>query len=81
VIDVRYLWYLQKRYQGSHLMNDEQAVAFNDLVRDGTILPALGATYRFDEIPAVHQLMGDGKLPEGNVACLVNASGPRLTGT
>ena len=35
MVDVRYLWYLQKRYQGSHLFNDEQAAAFNDLVRDG----------------------------------------------
>ncbi|MGE5460765.1 MAG: crotonyl-CoA carboxylase/reductase, partial [Solirubrobacterales bacterium] len=25
MVDVRYLWYLQKRYQGSHLFNDEQA--------------------------------------------------------
>ncbi len=32
LIDVRYLWYLQKRYQGSHLFNDEQAAAFNELV-------------------------------------------------
>ena len=32
VIDVRYLWYLQKRYQGSHLFNDEQAAAFNRIV-------------------------------------------------
>ena len=33
MIDVRYLWFLQKRYQVSHLFNDEQARAFNDLVR------------------------------------------------
>ena len=25
MVDVRYLWYPQKRYQGSHLFNDEQA--------------------------------------------------------
>ena len=35
MVDVRYLWYMQKRYQGSHLFNDEQAAAFNDLVVDG----------------------------------------------
>ena len=35
MIDVRYLWYMQKRYQGSHLFNDEQAAAFNELVIDG----------------------------------------------
>jgi crotonyl-CoA carboxylase/reductase len=80
MIDVRYLWYQQKRYQGSHLMNTEQAAAFNDLVRDGTIRTTLGATYRYDEIPNVHQMMGDGALPEGNVACLVNAPAAGLTG-
>ena len=37
MVDVRYLWYPQKRYQGSHLFNDEQAAAFNDLVRDGKV--------------------------------------------
>jgi crotonyl-CoA carboxylase/reductase len=79
MIDVRYLWYQQKRYQGSHLMNTEQAAAFNDLVRDGTIRTTLGATYRYDEIPNVHQMMGDGALPEGNVACLVNAPAAGIT--
>jgi crotonyl-CoA carboxylase/reductase len=76
MIDVRYLWFMQKRYQGSHLFNDEQAAAFNDLVRDGKIRTTLGHTYRYDEIPMVHQLMEDGQLPEGNVACLVNAAEP-----
>ena len=73
MIDVRYLWFMQKRYQGSHLMNDEQAIAFNDLVREGKIETTLGHTYAYDEIPLAHQLMADGKLPEGNVSCLVNA--------
>ena len=73
LIDVRYLWYLQKRYQGSHLMNTEQAAAFNDVVRDGTIPTTLGAAYPYDQIPAVHHLMEEGGLPEGNVSCLVNA--------
>ena len=79
MIDVRYLWFLQKRYQGSHLMNDEQAIAFNDLVREGKIVTTLGHTYAYDEIPLAHQLMGDGKLPEGNVSCLVNARGARAS--
>jgi crotonyl-CoA carboxylase/reductase len=73
MIDVRYLWFMQKRYQGSHLFNDEQAAAFNDLVRDAKIQTTLGHTYAYDEIPHVHQLMGDGELPEGNVACLVSS--------
>jgi crotonyl-CoA carboxylase/reductase len=73
MVDVRYLWYMQKRYQGSHLFNDEQAAAFNDLVRDGKVQTTLGHTYRYDESGHVHQLMGEGKLPEGNVAVLINA--------
>ena len=50
MVDVRYLWYLQKRYQGSHLFNDEQAAAFNDLVRDGTSHRRRSAhAYDYDE--------------------------------
>ena len=79
MIDVRYLWYLQKRYQGSHLFNDEQAAEFNDLVRDRKVSTTLGATYVYDETGAVHQMMGGGELPEGNVAVLVNAPARGLT--
>jgi crotonyl-CoA carboxylase/reductase len=78
VIDVRYLWYLQKRYQGSHLFNDEQAAAFNDLVREGRIRTTLGHTYGYDEAAPAHQLMAEGQLPEGNVAVLVSAASPGL---
>ncbi len=73
MIDVRYLWYMQKRYQGSHLFNDEQATAFNDLVREKKVATTLGHTYGYAESGFVHQLMGGGKLPEGNVAVLINA--------
>ncbi len=73
MVDVRYLWFMQKRYQGSHLFNDEQAAAFNQLVRDRKIRTTLGATYPYDRSGHVHQLMGDGELPEGNVAVLINA--------
>ena len=79
MIDVRYLWYLQKRYQGSHLFNDDQAAAFNRLVIDGAVQTTLGRTYPYAESGRVHQLMGDGSLPEGNVAVLINAPRPGLT--
>jgi crotonyl-CoA carboxylase/reductase len=78
MIDVRYLWYMQKRYQGSHLFNDEQAAAFNQLVIDGDVTTTLGAVYPYEDTGRVHQLMGDGKLPEGNVSVLVNAPGEGL---
>ena len=74
MVDVRYLWYLQKRYQGSHLFNDEQAAAFNQLVIDGVVQTTLGSVYPYLQAGHVHQLMGDGKLPEGNVAVLVGAA-------
>ena len=79
MIDVRYLWYLQKRYQGSHLFNDEQATAFNDLVRERRITATLGATYPYEQSGHAHQLMADGKLPEGNVSVLINAPHEGLT--
>ena len=79
MVDVRYLWYMQKRYQGSHLFNDDQAQAFNDLVVQGKIQTTLGAAYPYDQSGHVHQLMGDGNLPEGNVSVLINAPTEGLT--
>ena len=77
-VDLRYLWMRQKRLQGSHFANDGQAYAFNQLVMDGRINPSLSRTFPFDEIGDCHQLMYEGKNPDGNMAVLVGA--PR-TGT
>ena len=63
----------QKRLQGSHFANDEQAMAFNQMVLDGRIEPCLGETYTFDQIPLCHQLMAEGKPPPGVMAALVSA--------
>ena len=73
-MDLRYHWMRQKRLQGSHLSNDEQAAAVNQLVIDGKVDPCLSATMSFDEIGKAHQLMRDNKHPYGNMACLVNAT-------
>ena len=75
-LDLRYHWMRQKRFQGSHLSNDEQAAAVNKLVADGKIDPCLSKTFGFDEIGEAHQLMLDNKHPYGNMACLVNATEP-----
>jgi crotonyl-CoA carboxylase/reductase len=72
-MDLRHHWMRQKRFQGSHLSNDEQAAAVTRLVADGTIDPALSRTYGFDDIPECHQLMRDNRHPYGNMAVLVNA--------
>ncbi|MEM9736765.1 MAG: crotonyl-CoA carboxylase/reductase, partial [Pseudomonadota bacterium] len=71
--DLRYHWMMQKRLQGSHVANDEQAAAVNDLVIAQKVDPCLSGTYAFDEIGHAHQLMKENKHPYGNMACLVNA--------
>jgi len=72
-MDLRYHWMRQKRFQGSHLSNDQQALAVTKLVDAGRVDPCLSQTYRFDELPECHQLMLDNKHPYGNMAVLVNA--------
>ena len=73
-LDLRYHWMMQKRFQGSHLSNDEQATAVNRMVIGREIGPCLSQTYSFDEIGHAHQLMHENKHPYGNMACLVNAT-------
>jgi crotonyl-CoA carboxylase/reductase len=79
VVDLRYLWMRQKRFQGSHFANDEQSLAFNDLVVKGRIDPCLSRTFSFEEIGTCHQLMMENRHPEGNMAALVSAPRPGLT--
>jgi crotonyl-CoA carboxylase/reductase len=78
VVDLRYLWMRQKRFQGSHFANDDQARALNDLVAAGRVDPCLSETYTFEQIPHVHQLMYENRHPPGNMACLVNSPRPGL---
>ncbi len=79
VVDLRYLWMRQKRLQGSHFANDEQAAGINKLVWDKKVDPRLAKVYTFDEVGLCHQLMYEGKAPEGNMAILVNATKPGMT--
>jgi len=74
-VDLRYHWSRQKRLQGSHGTNDVQAYAYNDLVREGVIDPALGRTLGFADIPCAHQEMMEGKHGVGNTAVLIGAPG------
>ncbi|SEO96620.1 crotonyl-CoA carboxylase/reductase [Amycolatopsis saalfeldensis] len=80
MVDLRYHWTRQKRLQGSHGTNDEQAIAYNRLVVDGKIDPALGRTIPLSAIPAAHAAMGRGEEVFGNVAALVGASEPGTGG-
>jgi crotonyl-CoA carboxylase/reductase len=72
-VDVRYLWMRQKRLQGSHFANDNQARLFNELVLAGTVDPCLSRTFDFHEIPLAHQMMHENAHPLGNMAVLVGA--------
>ncbi|MCH7501035.1 MAG: crotonyl-CoA carboxylase/reductase [Nitrospinae bacterium] len=74
-MDLRYHWMMQKRFQGSHLSNDEQAAAVNQMIIDRKVDPCLSNTFTFDEIGHAHQLMHENKHPYGNMSCLVNATG------
>ena len=79
VVDLRYLWMRQKRLQGSHFANDEQAAGLNQLVIEKKVDPRLAKVYTFDEVGLCHQLMYEGRAPEGNMAVLVNATKPGMT--
>ncbi|HJR19457.1 MAG TPA: crotonyl-CoA carboxylase/reductase [Actinomycetota bacterium] len=79
VVDLRYHWMRQKRFQGSHFANDDQSNSFNDLVVDGKIDPCLSRTFTFEEIGTAHQLMFENRHPEGNMAALVGAKEPGQT--
>ena len=76
VVDLRHHWVRQKRLQGSHGTNDEQARAYNDLVRARAVDPCLGKLYRFEEIPDAHHEMEQGHEVFGNRVALVGAPGP-----
>jgi len=73
VVDLRYHWVRQKRLQGSHGTNDEQALAYNQLVIDGKIDPCLGDVFRFEEIGKAHHEMEEGVGSYGNRVALVGA--------
>ena len=77
--DLRYLWMRQKRLQGSHFANDDQAYAFNDLVINGEIDPCLSRVFAFDQTGECHQLMHENKHPDGNMAILVGAPREGMT--
>ena len=76
MVDLRYHWTRQKRFQGSHGTNDAQAIAYNDLIRTGTIDPCVGRVLPFGELPRAHSEMGRGEEVFGNTVILVGADSP-----
>jgi len=73
-LDLRYHWMRQKRLQGSHFANDEQAIGINDLVAQEKVDPCLSKTFTYEELPASHQLMYENKHPHGNMSVLIGAT-------
>jgi crotonyl-CoA carboxylase/reductase len=78
-VDLRYLWMRQKRLQGSHFANDDNARAFNDLVVAGKVDPCLSRVFPFDGTAECHQLMYENRHPDGNMAILVGAPREGMT--
>ncbi|MEZ4768485.1 MAG: crotonyl-CoA carboxylase/reductase [Caldilineales bacterium] len=72
-VDLRYLWMRQKRLQGSHFANDDQARGINDLVIAGKVDPCMSQAFTWNELPLSHQLMYENKHPYGNMAILIGA--------
>ncbi|HTJ43839.1 MAG TPA: crotonyl-CoA carboxylase/reductase [Kofleriaceae bacterium] len=72
-LDLRYHWMRQKRFQGSHFANDQEAQGFNNLVIEGKADPCLSKVFPFDGTGECHQLMRDNLHPSGNMSILVNA--------
>ena len=56
-VDIRYHWMRQKRLQGSHFANDDQAKGVNDLMCQKQIDPCLSRSFTYKELPDSHQLM------------------------
>jgi crotonyl-CoA carboxylase/reductase len=77
-LDLRYHWMRQKRLQGSHFANDDQARGVNDLVIAGEVDPCMSRVFPFSGTAECHQLMRDNQHPSGNMAILVNAPRPGL---
>jgi crotonyl-CoA carboxylase/reductase len=72
-VDLRYHWVRQKRLQGSHGTNDEQAQAYNKLMCDGKLDPCLGKVVSFEEIGQAHYDMEQGVGILGKQVALIGA--------
>lgn len=73
--DARYLWMKQKRIQGSHFAHIAQAKEANDLIVEAKITPSFTRAFEWSDLPSVHQLMWENKLPPGNVTIKIGCTG------
>ncbi len=77
-MDARFLWMRQKRVQGSHFANLQQASAANQLVIERRIDPCMSEVFEWADIPLAHEKMLDNLHLPGNMAVLVCAPKPGL---
>ena len=72
-MDARYLWMHQKRVQGSHFANLQQASQANKLVIERRIDPCMSEVFAWSQIPKAHMRMYRNEHKPGNMAVLVCA--------
>jgi len=72
-MDARYLWMHQKRVQGSHFANLQQASQANKLVIERRIDPCMSEVFSWSQIPTAHMRMMKNEHKPGNMAVLVSA--------
>ncbi len=76
--DARFMWYRQKRLQGSHFANLKQATAANQFVVNRQLDPCMSEVFSWNDIPRAHRLMWKNEHKPGNMAVLVQAKRPGL---
>ncbi len=77
-MDARYLWMHQKRVQGSHFANLQQASNANQLMIERRIDPCMSEVFAWNDIPKAHTKMRKNEHLPGNMAVLVSAKRPGL---
>jgi len=75
-MDARFVWMRQKRIQGSHFANLQQASQANQLVIERRLDPCMSEVFSWDDIPAAHMKMMRNQHRPGNMAVLVQAKKP-----
>ncbi len=76
--DARFVWMRQKRIQGSHFANLNQASQANRLVIERRIDPCMSEVFSWQDIPRAHMKMMKNEHRPGNMAVLVQAPRPGL---
>ncbi len=77
-MDARFVWMRQKRIQGSHFANLQQAAQANTLVIERRIDPCMSEVLSWRDIPRAHMKMMRNEHKPGNMAVLVQAKRPGM---